>query len=89
MKARKAAAADKPTDKRTASASRRKLDKGAAVAADKTLRELLGEIISGQKIIADRIESVRRTLWRTDAVRNYNGKGADAGAEAVKGGGEE
>lgn len=89
MKARKVAAADKPTDKRTASASRRKLGKGAAVAADKTLRELLGEVISGLTTIADRVESVRRTLWRTDAVRNYNGKGADAGAETVKGGGEE
>lgn len=88
MKARKAAAADRPKGKRTASASKRKaMGKGAAIAENATLREMLKTVIAELSVIADRVESVRRTLWRTEAVRNYHGKGADA--ETVKGDGEE
>ena len=81
MKARKAAAAEKPKRTRTASASKRKaMGKGAAIAENATLREMLKTVIAELSVIADRVESVRRTLWRTEAVRAYHGK-ADAGAD--------
>lgn len=40
------------------------------------LPELLRELIAGVKVVADRVESVRRTLWRMSEVRNYENKGA-------------
>ena len=55
------------------------------------LRELLREVITGIKTVADRVESVRRTLWRMSEVRNYESKGekqaeenTGAGTESAK-----
>ena len=49
--------------------------KAAAVADNATERELLREVVKGLGVIADRVESVRRTLWRMSEVRNYENKG--------------
>ena len=62
------AQADKPTD-RKAQAQAQKADNAG-------LPELLRELIAGVKVVADRVESVRRTLWRMSEVRNYENKGA-------------
>lgn len=68
--------------------------KAAAVADNATERELLREVVKGLGVIADRVESVRRTLWRMSEVRNYENKGgkgeplpeaADAGNPKAKG----
>ena len=56
--------------------------KAAAVADNATERELLREVVKGLGVIADRVESVRRTLWRIGEVRNYENKGDKSGADA-------
>ena len=48
----------------------------AAQAENAGLPELLRELIAGVKVVADRVESVRRTLWRMSEVRNYENKSA-------------
>lgn len=62
----------------------------AAIADNATERELLREIAKGIGVIADRVESVRRTLWRIGEVRAYENKGAaaDRKPEAAEGGEE-
>lgn len=65
----------------------------AAVADNATERELLREVVKGLGVIADRVESVRRTLWRMSEVRNYENKGGkgeepDAGKPETAEGGE-
>ena len=68
-----------------AGTSKRKPKKAQAVPV--TLRGLLLEVIEGERLIADRLESVRRTLWRMSAVREYHGKsGAADGADATEAG---
>ena len=61
----------------------------AAQADNAGLPELLRELIAGVsvvadrvKIVADRVESVRRTLWRMSEVRNYAGKSDKGNGEA-------
>lgn len=54
-----------------AKAAKRKAAKAPPPAS---LRELLRQVIDGEKLIADRLESVRRTLWRMDEVRKYENK---------------
>ena len=73
------AQADKPTDRK---AQAQKADNAG-------LPELLRELIAGVsvvadrvKIVADRVESVRRTLWRMSEVRNYAGKSDKGNGEA-------
>jgi len=51
------------------------LFKGLGV-GDEEQVELLREIAKGIKTIADRVESVRRTLWRMSEIREYENKGA-------------
>ena len=63
----------------------------AAVADNATERELLREVVKGLGVIADKVESVRRTLWRIGEIRNYENKGGngeepDAGKPEAKGG---
>ena len=55
--------------------------KGAAQAAQSdNVPELLREVIQALGVIAARVESVRRTLWRMSEVRNYENKGDKGGA---------
>lgn len=65
--------------------------KGAAQAAAQSdnVPELLREVIQALGVIAARVESVRRTLWRMSEIRNYENKGgkgdkSGAGAEGTK-----
>lgn len=67
--------------------------KAAAIADNATERELLREVVKGLGVIADRVESVRRTLWRMSEIRNYENKGGkgeepDAGKPETAEGGE-
>ena len=87
----KAKAAAKPDAAKGKTAAKVKADKagkrkGAAVADNATERELLREIVKGLGVIADRVESIRRTLWRMSEIRNYAGKGGkpDADTESRK-----
>ncbi len=54
----------------------------AAQADNAGLPELLRELIAGVSVVADRVESVRRTLWRMSEVRNYTNKGDKGNGEA-------
>ena len=56
----------------------------AAQAENAGVIELLRELINGVKTVADRVESVRRTLWRMSDVRNYENKGGESDAERRK-----
>ena len=58
--------------------------KGAAQAAAQSdnVPELLREVIQALGVIAARVESVRRTLWRMSEVRNYENKGDNGNADA-------
>lgn len=71
--------ADKP-----AKPARGKAAKVAAVADDLTERELLREIVKGLRVVADRVESVRRTLWRMSEIREYESKGAKGKPETAQ-----
>ena len=78
--------AEKPTKRKAA-------EKAQAEKSD-NVPELLREVIKALGVIAARVESVRRTLWRMSEVRNYENKGgkgeplpeaADAGNPKAKG----
>ena len=66
--------ADKPTKRKAA-------EKVQAEKSD-NVPELLREVIKALGVIAARVESVRRTLWRIGEVRNYENKGDKSGADA-------
>ena len=66
--------ADKPTKRKAA-------EKAQAEKSD-NVPELLREVIKALGVIAARVESVRRTLWRIGEVRNYENKGDKSGADA-------
>ena len=66
--------ADKPTKRKAA-------EKAQAEKTD-NVPELLREVIKALGVIAARVESVRRTLWRIGEVRNYENKGDKSGADA-------
>ena len=66
--------ADKPTKRKAA-------EKAQAEKSD-NVPELLREVIQALGVIAARVESVRRTLWRIGEVRNYENKGDKSGADA-------
>ncbi len=66
--------ADKPTKRKAA-------EKAQAEKSD-NVPELLREVIQALGVIAARVESVRRTLWRIGEVRNYENKGEKSGADA-------
>ena len=66
--------ADKPTTRKAA-------EKAQAEKSD-NVPELLREVIKALGVIAARVESVRRTLWRIGEVRNYENKGDKSGADA-------
>lgn len=51
------------------------LFKGLGVKSGEEI-EILREIAKGIKTIADRVESVRRTLWRMSEIREYESKSA-------------
>ena len=59
--------ADKPTKRKAA-------EKAQAEKTD-NVPELLREVIKALGVIAARVESVRRTLWRMSEIRNYENKG--------------
>ena len=67
--------ADKPTKRKAAG-------KAQAAQSD-NVPELLREVIKALGVIAARVESVRRTLWRIGEVRNYENKGDNGGADAA------
>ena len=66
--------AEKPTKRKAA-------EKAQAEKSD-NVPELLREVIKALGVIAARVESVRRTLWRIGEVRNYENKGDKSGADA-------
>ena len=66
--------AEKPTKRKAA-------EKVQAEKSD-NVPELLREVIKALGVIAARVESVRRTLWRIGEVRNYENKGDKSGADA-------
>ena len=73
--------AEKPTKRKAA-------EKVQAEKSD-NVPELLREVIKALGVIAARVESVRRTLWRMSEIRNYENKGgkgdkSGAGAEGTK-----
>ena len=68
--------ADKPTKRKAA-------EKAQAEKSD-NVPELLREVIQALGVIAARVESVRRTLWRIGEVRNYENKGDKSGADGTK-----
>lgn len=74
----------KNTKKQTAKATDKKKPKAVHAQTDKAdnadVTELLREVIKGIDVVAQRIESVRRTLWRIGEVRAYN-KDGDKGAK--------
>ena len=65
-------------DKQT---TRKAAEKAQAEKSD-NVPELLREVIKALGVIAARVESVRRTLWRIGEVRNYENKGDKSGADA-------
>ena len=66
---------------RQAKAAQRAAEKAQAEKSD-NVPELLREVIKALGVIAARVESVRRTLWRIGEVRNYENKGDKSGADA-------
>ena len=66
--------AEKPTKRKAAG-------KAQAAQSD-NVSELLREVIQALGVIAARVESVRRTLWRMSEVRNYENKGDNGNADA-------
>ena len=66
--------AEKPTKRKGAG-------KAQAAQSD-NVPELLREVIQALGVIAARVESVRRTLWRMSEVRNYENKGDNGNADA-------
>lgn len=83
MKAGKAKTAAAVKPKKTA--GKRKAQ-GAAFDESATLPEMFTAVVSLLGVIADRLESIRRTLWRMESVRQYHGKGANGDAENETGG---